>query len=159
MICINCFHEKTKVTNSRSPAKKSQTWRRRHCLKCNREFTTYEKPDFSHIDVVYADATRKPYSKGAIVLSIAAAASHDPEIAKFHSYELASTAENRLLGHLEGARQLSSAVIAEEIYATLKRFDELTALQYAAQHRLITSVRRRGRPSTIATSGDGVVHD
>lgn len=93
------------------------------------------------------------------MLSIAAAASHNPEIGQFQSYELASTVENRLLRRLEGAGELRSAAIAEETYATLKRFDELTALQYAAQHHLITSVRRRGRPSTIATSGDGAERD
>ena len=37
--------------------------------------------------------------------------------------------------------------IAAVTHQTLKRFDELAAVQYAAKHRLISTVRRRGRPS------------
>ncbi len=37
--------------------------------------------------------------------------------------------------------------IAAVTHQSLRRFDELAAVQYAAKHRLIASARRRGRPS------------
>ena len=48
---------------------------------------------------------------------------------------------------------LSTADIAHTTHQILKRYDPVAALQYGARHGMVTSLRRRGRPSTTATSG------
>jgi hypothetical protein len=45
-------------------------------------------------------------------------------------------------------REPSIDDIAAITHTVLKAYDPMAALQYAAQHRLITTKRRPGRPST-----------
>ncbi len=149
MICINCFHGKTKVTNSRPHKKQSGTWRRRQCESCQCLFTTYEKPSLDESAYVYypdtKGVTKAPFSLSKLTLSIADSFSHDPVARQLHSLPLAETIEQLLLREV---RQPSVDDVAATAHQVLKRFDELAALQYAAGHGLVKATRsRRGRPS------------
>jgi transcriptional regulator NrdR family protein len=152
MICVNCFHEKTKVTNSRPHKKGAGTWRRRNCTHCGLTFTTYEKPALDDsIDVLYpsigepTSGTKAPFSLSKLTLSIAASFSHDKVTQQLHSLSLAETVEQLLISQI---KQPSVDDIAATTHQVLKRFDELAALQYAASHGLVNATRsRRGRPS------------
>lgn len=153
MICVNCFHGKTKVTNSRPHKKTAGTWRRRQCLNtaCGITFTTYEKPALDDsVSVHYpgrgaASESSAPFSLSKLTLSIAASFAHDPAARQLHSLPLAETVEQLLISQV---RQPSVDDIAATTHQVLKRFDELAALQYAAGHGLVAATRsRRGRPS------------
>jgi len=85
-----------------------------------------------------------PFSIGRLTISIAAAFTHNPTLGKSHSFDLATTVEQHLATDYP---QPSVDDIAAVTHTVLKRYDELAALQYAAQHGLVTNVRRRGRPS------------
>jgi transcriptional repressor NrdR len=158
MICIYCFHMKTRVTNSRTHKKQPQTWRRRQCVNCKGIFTSYERPDSSDL-IINSKGKKSSFNIGKLILSIARASQHNKHQAEYDSFQLASTIEISLISKSKKTRSGSSMIIsrAEIInttYQTLRRYDELTGMQYAMQHGLITSVRRRGRPSTIATSDE-----
>lgn len=145
MICINCFCDTTAVTNSRPHKKKSSVWRRRTCNRCGKTFTTVERPSLADNQLIYlADGQTSTFNIGQLILSIAAAFQHNPQQAKEQALWLAQTVEASLSTEL-------GVITPEDIEAvthqTLKRFDELAAVQYAAQHRLISSTRKRGRPS------------
>ncbi len=152
MICINCFHGKTKVTNSRPHKKQSGTWRRRQCESCRHLFTTYEKPALDEsIKVLYPGTTKQTtatanFSLSKLTLSIAASFMHDSVARQLHSLSLAETVEQQLINQVG---QPSSDDIAATTHQVLKRFDELAALQYAAGHGLVEATRspHRGRPS------------
>jgi transcriptional regulator NrdR family protein len=154
MICVNCFHGKTKVTNSRPHKKSAGTWRRRQCQNpsCRLTFTTYEKPALDDsIAVHYASGAGSksdvsaPFSLSKLTLSIAASFTHDPTARQLHSLPLAETVEQLLISQV---RTPSADDIAATTHQVLKRFDELAALQYAAGHGLVEATRsRRGRPS------------
>lgn len=154
MICVNCFHGKTKVTNSRPYKKSAGTWRRRQCQNpaCSLTFTTYEKPALDDSIAVHygSGATKKstisaPFSLSKLTLSIAASFTHDPTARQLHSLPLAETVEQLLISQV---RTPSADDIAATTHQVLKRFDELAALQYAAGHGLVEATRsRRGRPS------------
>jgi transcriptional repressor NrdR len=150
MICVNCFHGKTKVTNSRSHKKQSGTWRRRQCESCGNVFTTYEKPALDEsVTIHYPGSGKKgvqaPFSLSKLTLSIAASFSHDEVARQLHSLSLAETVEQLLITEV---RQPSADDIAATTHQVLKRFDELAALQYAASHGLVQPTRKRpGRPS------------
>lgn len=172
MFCIYCFHTKTRVANTRPHKKHPQTWRRRQCLQCHKTFTSYERPASEELVVALLPQQKtsqppsatEPFNLGKLILSIARAAQHDQRQASYDSYELASTIELELILAASAAQKkepltngdsplmISISKIVETTHETLKRYDALTALQYAAQHQLITSARRRGRPSTIATN-------
>lgn len=152
MICVNCFHKKTKVTNSRPHKRSAGTWRRRQCLNptCGITFTTYEKPALDEsISIHYGSdkdsKTSAAFSLSKLTLSIAASFTHDTAARQLHSLPLAETVEQLLISQV---RQPSADDIAATTHQVLKRFDELAALQYAAGHGLVEATRiRRGRPS------------
>jgi len=60
MICPYCFHEETKVVDSRES--EDTTRRRRECLKCEKRFTTYEKVEGLDLFVIKKDGRREPFS-------------------------------------------------------------------------------------------------
>lgn len=149
MICINCFHAKTKVSNSRPHKKQSGTWRRRQCESCQTTFTTYERPALDDgVKVTYGAGMSHittTFSLSKLTLSIAGSFSHDQAASQLHSLDLAQTVEQLLITQV---KQPSVDDIAAVTHQVLKRFDELAALQYAASHGLVNAVRkRRGRPS------------
>jgi transcriptional repressor NrdR len=146
MFCINCFHTNTSVSNSRPHKKQPVVWRRRTCAKCGTTFTTLERPSLADNTPVYRDGNQTTtFNLGRLIISIAAAFAHDPKQAKEASLWLAQTVENSLSTQIS---TITPEDIAAITHQTLKRFDELAAVQYAAQHQLISSTRRRaGRPS------------
>lgn len=144
MICINCFHAKTTVTNSRPHKGNSSTWRRRQCPQCDHVFTTYERPSLEDTLILGPTGDKARFSRSKLSLSIANALEHDVAARQLHSLDLAETVEQLLLREVQSP---STADITAFTHQVLKRFDELAALQYAARHELLHSIRRRGRPS------------
>ena len=157
MICINCFHAKTAVTNSRAHQKAASIWRRRRCERCRAVFTTYELPTLDAAPIVTkantSDQTRhtRPFNLGKLTISIARSFHHDKTRADFSSLDLAKTVEQQLIINCPNP---STEDIAALTHQTLKAFDPIAALQYAAQHQLITTTRRPGRPATFSRTCD-----
>lgn len=145
MFCINCFHPTTNVTNSRSKKKSPLVWRRRSCVKCGTVFTTHEQPSLTdNVKIHLPGGRTSSFNLGRLILSISKAFTHSQETAKIYALSLAQTVEATLSTEV---KHLSTEEITATTHAVLKGFDELAALQYAAQHELIVSTRKRGRPS------------
>lgn len=145
MICINSHNESTKVINSRSNKKAPIVWRRRQGVTSGHIFTTYERPSLAeNKPVILTGGENDTFNLGRLILSIAAAFAHNTRAARYDSLWLAQTVEDTL--SMDEAT-LTPSAISQTTYEILKRFDELAAVQYAAKHHLITSIRRRGRPS------------
>lgn len=146
MICINCFHPRTKVTNSR-PAKKATggTWRRRQCLKCQQLFSTLEVPT-DHLLQVSGNSSSQnaPFSLSRLTLSIGKSFAHDEPVGKTSALDLARTVEQSLVRNQSIPSLEDLAILTHQ---TIGRFDNLAAMQYGAQHDLLLSTRRAGRPS------------
>ncbi len=148
MICIYCLHNKTKVCNSRTQKNNPQVWRRRSCIQCGKTFTSYERAASADILVDNGNSTM-PFNIGTLTISIANSSGHNKSQQRYDSYYLAQTIELTIIKLLAqtDSRVISTKDIIKIAYNTLKKFDEITALQYAMQHGHITSLRRRGRPS------------
>lgn len=145
MICLYSPTEQTKVINSRASKKSPVVWRRRQGLTSGIIFTTYERPSLAENKPInLSDGNTDTFNLGRLVLSIAAAFSHDRHAAQYDSFWLAQTVEDKLSMHTE---ELTPHIISQVTHEALKKFDELAAVQYAAKHHLITSLKRRGRPS------------
>ena len=144
MFCINCFSPSTSVTNSRPNKKHPLIWRRRYCKQCGVTFTTHERPALTENQKINTLKGMVDFNLGKLIISIARAFTHSSKDAQYASYWLAQTIE----GELSTQRQSITTNDIEAItHQVLKRFDELAAVQYAAQHHMITLVKRRGRPS------------
>lgn len=145
MFCINCFNPNTRVTNSRPNKKQPLIWRRRTCPKCSTTFTTYERPSLADNKPVHLpNKTTEPFNLGKLTISLAKAFTHSPADGEYNAYWLAQTVEDTLGSQQELITPEDIEAVAHQV---LKRFDELAAVQYAAQHRMITTTRKRGRPS------------
>jgi transcriptional repressor NrdR len=145
MFCVNCFHSSTNVANSRPNKKQPLVWRRRRCPNCNTTFTTYERPSLSDNKPIHRpNGAIDSFNLGKLIVSISRAFSHAPADAGKNSLWLAQTVEDTLSTQY---KVISTEDIEVVTHQTLKRFDELAAVQYAAQHRLISSTKKRGRPS------------
>jgi len=149
MICLNCFHENTtKVTNSRTKKKQPVVWRRRQCTHCGKTFTTYEKPTLAdNVTVLRENGNKSAFNLGILIISIAKSFNHAPAEGEKQALWLAETVQDALLGLKRPSLRPQDILTAT--HAVLGHFDELAAFQYAAQHSLISSVRRRGRPSLV----------
>lgn len=123
-------------------------------MSCGSTFTTYERPSLEDIAVA-TKSGKEQFSLGRLTVSIYESISSLPA-AKTVSYELAKTIEHTMIRRYDISTPITPSAIADETYTVLKRYDELCGLQYGARHGLIASIRRRGRPSTIATSADDV---
>lgn len=144
MFCINCFYPKTNVVNSRPNKKQPRIWRRRSCPSCGTVFTTTERPSLAHNQPVVHDNQQTPFNLGKLIVSLSRAFPHDPSQIDIALTDLAETIEIHLATEAEIITPEEIAAIAHQV---LRRYDELAAIQYAAQHQLIASTRRRGRPS------------
>jgi transcriptional regulator NrdR family protein len=145
MFCINCFHSTTAVTNSRPHKKQPTVWRRRQCQKCKLTFTTYERPSLADNKLITLPGGQTDqFNLGKLILSLAGAFSHAPKEAQYNALWLAQTVEDNLSTQ---RKVITPEDIAATAHAVLKQYDEMAAIQYGARHQLITSTRRRGRPS------------
>lgn len=152
MLCINSHDEPTKVINSRANKKAPIVWRRRQGVDSGITFTTYERPSLAeNTQLLKKDGTVTTFNLGKLILSIAAAFSHNVQAAQYDSLWLAQTIEDKL--SMNTTHPLTPALISQTTHLTLKRFDELAAIQYAAKHHLISSIRKRGRPSFNENDG------
>lgn len=141
MFCVNCFTPKTQVTNSRGTKKHAAVWRRRHCMHCGADFTTYEKPSIAENKSILAtDGTTTVFNLGKLIVSIAASFGHDKHKADYDALWLAQTVEDTLSTQI---RSISAEDIAAITHQTLHAFDKLAAMQYAAKHQLINPSRKR----------------
>ncbi len=138
MICIKCTSQNTNVVNSRLQKKTSLVWRRRQCAHCKSVFTTHETPRPNEYYLVHSskETTPRPYNLGRLVISIGECFSHDPERGKETAIWLAQSVERQIATFSED-ELVTSSIIAHLTHTTLKRYDAVAAVQYAARHHLL----------------------
>lgn len=135
MVCPFCTHPKTEVFNSRRTKRLNQTWRRRRCRACQKQFTTRELIDVEGLlQVKNKVSTTARYSRAALFLSLLRACEHNRSL---HSelYWLCETIEQKLLTEgLKTNNQVDTNQILAITLATLKRYNTGAYIQYLAQH-------------------------
>ena len=146
MICIYDKDEPTKVINSRAHKKLPIVWRRRQGVGTQKTFTTYERPALAdNKKITLVDGSVSTFNLGKLLLSISFAFAHDRHAAQFDSLALAQTVEDKLS---MDTGELTPASIVSTTYQTLKNFDELAAIQYAARHKLMPTMKNSRHSST-----------
>ncbi|MDZ4161761.1 MAG: transcriptional regulator NrdR, partial [Burkholderiales bacterium] len=73
MKCPFCGHTETQVAETRLAEDAAFIRRRRQCLKCDKRFTTYERPEVSFPAVVKKDGRRTDYATSKLRASFALA--------------------------------------------------------------------------------------
>ena len=134
MICPFCLSDYTDVFNSRPSHSQSQVWRRRRCLECQNNFTTYERVDLKFIKI-----NTKAYKKAKLYQSVLAA--FEQSSGNLNQVDdVVDSIEMKII------RLPNSSVSSEDIINlvlnTLKSIDNRAFLYYLAKHAPNSEVRR-----------------
>lgn len=128
MKCSFCGHQETKVTNKRESEK--GTRRRRECLKCERRFTTYEKPEIGLV-VIKKDGRREEYNREKLKLGLIKACEKRP--VSREQIELAAGKIEEALQRKGG--EINSKFIGEQVMNSLKKIDKVAYIRFASVYK------------------------
>lgn len=147
MICVKCLQASTSVANSRPHKKRSSVWRRRRCEHCGYVFTTTESPLTNELlEVIYPDGTSASFSPPRLIVNLASYLAHRQTAAADDAYWLTETIGQTLLRRGNSGQAVPMHEFIKTVHSILERFDALAGLQYAARHRIVTNIRKTGRP-------------
>lgn len=138
MICPFCSHNQDKVIDSRSSDGGAVIRRRRHCLKCDRRFTTYERVEpAGRLMVVKKDGARVAFSSENIIRGIANACGKRP-ISEDVKQQLAKHVEEEL--HSEFEREVPTVLIGERVMSKLRDVDKIAYIRFATEHLQLSTL-------------------
>ena len=119
---------KTKVTDKRDS--KENTRRRRECIKCEKRFTTYEKPDIE-IFVAKKDGRRERYNRDKVLLGIVKAC-EKREVSHEKIDKIVTEIEEKLR---KKGKEIQSELIGRQVMINLKKLDKVAYVRFASVYK------------------------
>ena len=153
MRCPFCSHEETQVAETRESDDGDVVRRRRRCMKCEKRFTTYERPEIAMPTVVKKDGGRAEFDRGKLRASMQLALRKRPV-----SVEQLDAAVERIEDKLltSGAREVASTRLGELVMRELKRIDKVAYVRFASVYRsfedvseFVNAIQEAGRRGPI----------
>jgi transcriptional repressor NrdR len=137
MRCPYCSHDDTQVVETRESDEGDVIRRRRRCLKCDKRFTTYERPEIALPAVVKKDGARADYVRAKLRASMLLALRKRPV-----SMEQVDSALDRIQERLlaSAAREVPSSRLGELVMRELKRIDKVAYVRFASVYRSFEDV-------------------
>jgi transcriptional repressor NrdR len=129
MKCPKCGSLNDKVLETRQSKEGVVIKRRRECLNCGHRFTTYERIEEEHIEVIKKNNTVEPFNKEKIIRGILLASKNRP-ITQEQIKQIADDIEKYLLD--EGKLKVSSAEIGDLVKNKLKELDPVSYLRFVS---------------------------
>ena len=136
MRCPYCSHDETQVAETRD-SDEGFTRRRRRCLKCDRRFTTYERPEVAMPTVVKRDGGRVDFDPAKLRSSMMLALRKRPV-----SIEQVDAALERIQEKLlsDTLREVPTTRLGELVMRELKRIDKVAYVRFASVYRSFVDV-------------------
>ncbi len=137
MRCPYCSHQDTQVVETRESDEGEVVRRRRRCQKCDKRFTTYERPEIALPAVVKRDGAREEFDADKLRASMTLALRKRPV-----STEQVDAAIERIQDKLlaSGAREVPSTRFGELVMRELKRLDKVAYVRFASVYRSFEDV-------------------
>lgn len=132
MNCPFCSHKEDRVVDSRESREGDVIRRRRHCLKCERRFTTYERIDEVPYMAVKKDGRREKFDRQKVLTGLLKACEKRP-VAMARLAEIVDEIETKLTDSAE--REISTIEIGEILMARLKTLDKIAYVRFASVYR------------------------
>ena len=132
MNCPFCSHKEDRVVDSRESREGDVIRRRRHCLKCDRRFTTYERIDEVPYMAVKKDGRREKFDRQKVLTGLLKACEKRP-VAMARLAEIVDEIESKLTDSAE--REMSTTEIGEILMARLKALDKIAYVRFASVYR------------------------
>jgi len=135
MLCPYCHHHETKVLDSRESEESVR--RRRECYKCERRFTTYEKPEIVSLVVVKKDGSREAFDRSKLMKGIMRSCEKRPvKVVEIERAVDRIELELRKKDNIE----INSTDIGELCMAKLKSLDKIAYIRFASVYREFSDV-------------------
>ncbi len=133
MRCPFCKEDSDKVVDSRSSDAGRIIRRRRHCLACQRRFTTYEKIGESFkLFVVKKDDSRVPYERDKVIAGLRKAC-YKRAVSAEQIQQLADKVEEDVFRTFD--KEVSSSFIGESVMKHLRAVDKVAYIRFASVYR------------------------
>ena len=137
MHCPFCKHSDTQVLDTRVSEEGDVIKRRRRCEKCDKRFTTYERPELALPAIVKKNASRVEYNRSKIVGSMGIALRKRPVSAEAVE-EAIRNIEERLLA--TGEKEVASDRVGELVMRELKRLDKVAYIRFASVYKSFADI-------------------
>ncbi len=138
MQCPYCGQDNDKVVDSRSSQGGKAVRRRRHCLSCDRRFTTYERPEEGiRLMVVKKDNSRVPYERQKLINGLQKACYKRP-ISAEQILHIVEQTEERIFQTYD--RDVPSSFIGDAASAALAEVDKIAYVRFASVYREFADV-------------------
>jgi transcriptional repressor NrdR len=135
VICPYCHNSETKVLDSRESEESVR--RRRECFKCEKRFTTYERPEIIYLMVVKKDGRREPFDRSKLLRGIIKACEKRPvKTADMEKIVDQIELELRKRENIE----VVSQDIGEITMNKLKGLDKIAYIRFASVYREFSDV-------------------
>ncbi len=132
MKCPFCGGLDNRVIDSRLSREKTETRRRRECLRCGRRFTTYEHVEKVPIMIIKKDGRRENFSKDKIRTGM---------ISACQKRQISINAIESFIDELErdlmemGENEIPSSIIGEKVMKKLHSLDDVAYVRFASVYR------------------------
>ena len=137
MRCPYCSHDETQVAETRESDEGDVIRRRRRCLRCDKRFTTYERPEVALPVLVKRDGARVDFERAKLRASMMLALRKRPVSIEQVDAAIERIEEQLLSG---GAREVASTRVGELVMRELKRIDKVAYVRFASVYRSFEDV-------------------
>ena len=132
MRCPKCGCEESKVVDSRPSDSNDSIRRRRECVECGYRFTTYERREEVHLQVIKKDGTKEAFSRSKIMHGlVTATVKRNVDISLLDS--LISDIESELRD--AGKTEVTSQELGSMVLVRLRDIDEVAYVRFASVYR------------------------
>jgi transcriptional repressor NrdR len=137
MRCPFCRSLENHVVDSRLGKEGDAVRRRRHCERCGRRFTTYERVEDALPMVVKKDGRREPFDRAKIVNGLKRACEKRPV-----SIETIESLVDKIGRGLQetGEKEVKSQAIGETVMRELHELDAVAYVRFASVYRSFRDV-------------------
>jgi transcriptional repressor NrdR len=132
MICPTCYHNGTRVLDSRPADEGRSIRRRRECESCGYRFTTFEKVEEIPLIVVKKDGAREEFSREKILRGLIKAC-EKRHVALKELEDITTEVEKELRN--QGFSEVKSDHIGEMVMDRLAEVDEVAYVRFASVYR------------------------
>lgn len=131
MRCPFCYHEESKVTDSRNAELTNAVRRRRECLKCLRRFTTFETVDLT-VQVRKRSGHYEDFQQDKLIKGLDSACRHT-RISRQQVREIADKITAELIERQ--IREIETTELGEIVMNHLKTRDTVAYIRFACVYR------------------------
>lgn len=132
MKCPFCRTDDTRVVDSRDINTGDAIRRRRHCVACERRFTTYERYENVMVMVVKKDGRREEFNPVKLRNNLRISLTKR-EVSEDQLDQLIATIESQVMAL--GEKEVDSARIGEITLTELRKVDEVAYIRFASVYR------------------------